>query len=286
MKKKIAIVGTTSSLVDAPYNDPEWEIWGLNGAYAAMPRYDRWFDMHSIEVLKKYHQSDYFTFLNKVPNLMMAHVSAEVPNAQQFPAMELVGKYGRYFTNTVSWLIAYAIEELMKQEPDDRKPTIGLWGINMAMDTEYSIQRPSCEYFLGVAEGKGIDVIIPDSSELMKCSFLYGIEEVPAFVKKMPDKKRELTNNYNEVLQEEDEVMAFMGSIQGYMQAMTDAINLAETEQPKAVKFLQNLHMDKTDFYKPKLLESERHLKELALRKSYINGALDLHSYNYKNFGY
>lgn len=283
--KKIAIVGTTSSLVDAPYNDPEWEIWGLNGAYGAMPRYDRWFDMHSMDVLKKYHESEYFTFLNSVPNLMMAHTSAEVPNAKQFPAMELVDKYGRYFTNTVAWLIAYAIDEL-ERRGIEKGSSIGLWGVNMAMDTEYAIQRPSCEYFLGVAEGKGIDVVIPDTSEIMKCSFLYGVEPVPSFVKKMPDKKRELTNNYNEVMADEEETKAFIGSIQGYMQAMTDAIALANKDKPDAVEFLQNMHMDKTDFYKPKLYEADRHLKEVAIRKAYLNGALDLNSNYLQNFGY
>lgn len=286
MKKKIAIVGTTSSLVDAPYNDQEWEIWGLNGAYDAMPRFDRWFDMHSIDVLKKYHESAYFTFLKKAGDkVMMAHKCDELPEAKEFPAMELVKIYGRYFTNTVAWLIAQAIEEL-KQRGIDKDSTIGLWGINMAMDTEYSIQRPSCEYFLGVAEGAGINVIIPDTSEIMKCSFLYGIEPIPAFVKKMPDKKRELTNNYNDILREEDEVMAFIGSIRGYMQAMTDAIEYMQKHDPEGVSVIENLHITKTTEYKPKLSEAEKHLKELALRKAYCNGALDLHSYNYKNFGY
>lgn len=288
MKRKIAIIGTTSSLVDAPYNDPSWEIWGLNGAYDAVPRFDRWFDVHSLEVLKKYHESRYFEFLAKAGDkVMMAHKTSELPNAKLFPCQELVAKYGRYFTNTVAWLIAYAIEELMKLDPNDgEKLTIGLWGVNMAMDTEYSIQRPSCEYFLGVAEGKGIDVIIPETSEIMKCSFLYGIEPAPAFVRKMPDKKRELTNNYNDILAEEEQTIAFMGSVQGYMQAMTDVIDYAGKTIPQSVDALRQLHLEKTNLYKPKLTESEKHLKELALRKAYCNGALDLHSYNYKNFGY
>lgn len=286
MKKKIAIIGTTSSLVDAPYNDPEWEIWGLNGAYGAMPRYDRWFDLHSIDVLKKAHEQVYFDFLKGAGDkVMMAHPSPELPDAKSFPYNDLVNKFGRYFTNTVAWLIAYAIDELMKQEPSDQKPTIGLWGINMAMDTEYSIQRPSCEYFLGVAEGKGIDIIIPESSELMKCSFLYGIEPVPAYIRKMPDKKRELTNNFNEVMGEIDQGQGYINFITGYMQAMTDAIAVSK-DSPEATTILQNLHIDKTDYYKPQLEKTEKDLRELLHRKSYLNGALDMHSYNMKNWGY
>lgn len=277
--KKIAIIGTTSSLVDAPYNNPEWEIWGLNGAYDAVPRYDRWFDMHSMKILKQYHESAYFTFLNKAGDkVMMAHPSTEVPNAQLFPAKELVDKYGRYFTNTVAWLIAYAIE----QKPD----VIGLWGINMAMDTEYSIQRPSVEYFLGIAEGKGIDVIIPETSELMKCSFLYGIEDAPAYIRKMPDKKRELTNNFNEVMNDIDHGQGYMNFIRGYMEAMTDSVNYTKEKLPEASNILNELHIEKTNKYKPEAEKTERELRELIQRKSYMNGALDLHSYNMKNWGY
>lgn len=278
MKKKIAIIGTTSSLVDAPYNDPEWEIWGLNGAYDAIPRFDRWFDMHSIDVLKKYHQSAYFDFLRKAGNkVIMAHQTPELPEAQKFPAMELVDKYGRYFTNTVAWLIAYAIE----QNPS----TIGLWGINMAMDTEYSIQRPSCEYFLGIAEGKGIDVIIPESSEIMKCSFLYGIEPIPAYIRKMPDKKRELTNNYNEVMGQIDQGQGYINFITGYMQAVSEVRGCLQSV-PGATEALEDFHIQKTNYYKPEVEKTERELRELLHRKSYCNGALDMHSYNMKNWGY
>lgn len=284
--RKIAIVGTTSSLVDAPYNDPSWEIWGLNGAYDAMPRWDRWFDMHSIDVLKKYHQTVYFDFLRKGGDkVMMAHKSPELPEAKEFPATELVAKYGRYFTNTVSWLIAYAIEELMKDASGER-PVLGIWGINMAMDGEYAIQRPSCEYFLGVAEGKGIDVIIPESSEILKCSFLYGVEPIPAYIRKMPDKKRELMNNYNEIMNNIDQGQGYMNYINGYMQAVVDCVSHLKEESEEVRNKLSELHITKADFYKAEAIKTEKELKELLHQKSYCNGALDLHSYNIKNWGY
>lgn len=277
--KKIAIIGTTSSLIDAPYKDPEWEIWGLNGAYQAIPRWDRWFDMHSIDTLKKYHESVYFDFLKKAGDkVSMVHSTEELPQAKAFPWQELVKKYGRYFNNTVSWLIAYAIE----QNP----AAIGLWGINMAMDEEYGIQRPSCEYFLGVAEGKGIDVFIPETSEIMKCSFLYGVEPIPSYIKKMPDKKRELTNNYNEVMGEIDQGQGYMNYINGYMQAMTDSVKHFEEKLPDTSGIIKELHEKKTDFYKPEALKTQKQLEELLTRKSYCHGALDLHSYNMKNWGY
>ena len=139
MSKKIAIIGTTTSLQDAPYNDESWEIWGLNGAYMAVPRWTRWFDMHDMSILKQHHQPAYFDFLDKAGDkLMLNKKYDECPDARVFPYQELVEKYGRYFTNTVSWLIALALEEEDVEE-------IGIWGVNMAQDTEYAQQRPSCE---------------------------------------------------------------------------------------------------------------------------------------------
>jgi hypothetical protein len=53
---------------------------------------------------------------------------------------------------------------------------IGLFGVNMAADSEYCQQRPSCEYFIGVAVGRGIKITIPEQSDLLKTAYLYGIE--------------------------------------------------------------------------------------------------------------
>ena len=51
-KTKVAIVGfCDSSRAAAPYENPEFEIWGLNRGYIFMPRADRWFDMHSADII-------------------------------------------------------------------------------------------------------------------------------------------------------------------------------------------------------------------------------------------
>ena len=44
-------------------------------------------------------------------------------------------------------------------------------------NSEYHHQRPSCEYFLGIAEGMGLKVFIPDEADLLKTRFLYGFGE-------------------------------------------------------------------------------------------------------------
>lgn len=44
-------------------------------------------------------------------------------------------------------------------------------------NSEYGPQRPSCEFFLGIAAGLGRRITIPDKADLLKTKFLYGFEE-------------------------------------------------------------------------------------------------------------
>ena len=54
---------------------------------------------------------------------------------------------------------------------------IHVYGVDMAVDTEYHHQRPSCEFFLGLAAGMGIKIFVPDTADLLKTRFLYGFDE-------------------------------------------------------------------------------------------------------------
>ena len=156
----------------------------------------------------------------------------------------------------------------------------------MAMETEYATQRPSCEYLLGMAEGRGIEIVIPDSSEILKSSFLYGVEEPPAFIKKMPSKTRELNNTINEVVNDIAQSEGYMNFMAGYMQSVSEATDYCKEKAPTAVDALIDFHNMKGDYYKPEALKTEKQLKELAMRKSYMEGAKALHEYNRKNWGY
>ena len=69
----------------------------------------------------------------------------------------------------------------------------------MAQDSEYESQRPSCEYFIGLARGMGIKVHVPDKSDLLKTLWLYPFEpESPMWVK-CESRRRELQQRANEI---------------------------------------------------------------------------------------
>jgi hypothetical protein len=44
-------------------------------------------------------------------------------------------------------------------------------------NSEYASQRPSCEYFLGVAKGRGCEIFLPKTSDLLKVRWMYGYED-------------------------------------------------------------------------------------------------------------
>jgi hypothetical protein len=44
-------------------------------------------------------------------------------------------------------------------------------------NSEYGQQRPSCEFFLGIAVGRGIKIHLPKTSDLLKVRWMYGYED-------------------------------------------------------------------------------------------------------------
>lgn len=218
--KKIAIVGKApSTIMEAPYADDEWEIWGLSDLILKpIPRWSRWFELHDPEGWhpddscprrQKWHK-DYWKFLTtdngKPVYLRQPH--PEIPHGLIYPAQEIIdrfslrdqhGKAKPYFTNTVSWMIALALMEGATH--------ISIFGVDMAQQergvkSEYAYQRPSCEYFIGVAKGMGCEVYVPPQSDMMKAHRLYAID---ALSSEMRTLHRKRTNDLNNLKKQNDE---------------------------------------------------------------------------------
>jgi hypothetical protein len=94
---------------------------------------------------------------------------SELKNSTRYPIEPITANFGRYFTSTAAYMIALAI--------DRGAEWIGLFGLNMAVDTEYVRQRPCVEYMVGVARGMGIEVHCTAASPLLRCDHLYGYEK-------------------------------------------------------------------------------------------------------------
>lgn len=144
--KKVAILGKLPSKFDAPFDDPNWDIWTMNYHKEQLPRITQWFDIHSSG----------------------ANPRADITK-DNYPfneAIELVG--GRYFNNSVSYMIAYAILQGYKE--------IALYGMRFLDDTEQrTFQKQNVRELCFFARGKGIKVTAPAAKSLLAGYPLYGL---------------------------------------------------------------------------------------------------------------
>ncbi len=196
-KEKVYIIGTANTKDIIPWDDKNAEYWGVNNLYGVDLKgmhYDRWFEIHNIwqdPMTKKMLRrgsaefrgqavTEYLEGLAKLKCTvyMQKHWPILIPLSIQYPLDDVVnwfvGKgfqtgFCRYLTNTISYEIVLAIYLGFKE--------IQVWGVDMSAGTEYAGQRPSCEFWLGVARGMGIEIVIPSQADLLKCRFMYGFEE-------------------------------------------------------------------------------------------------------------
>lgn len=184
---RVAIVGfAPTSRHMAPYNDPTWDLWGLNEA-SQLTDLDKdgwwkggetaWFQIHpKWDFMRKHNRNDrnHWKWLQtrdpSIP-IFMQHNFSDVPGAVRYPIESVIDLVGQYLTSSASYMIALAI--LMEYKE------IALFGFEMSHDSEYRYQKPGAEYLLGFAKGRGIKVSLPPECSLLRGN-LYGYEDMRA----------------------------------------------------------------------------------------------------------
>ena len=233
--RKIALIGKApSSALLAPYDDASWEVWILNtlASNKEVPRWDRQFELHDLEIAKR-NPGDYVVWLSQ--QTKPVYLRDDPPEGWQggvrYPLAAILETFkdysGRnYLTNTVSMMVALALyEHVQGQTVTD----IGLWGIDMAQHgmaagggngwftSEYARQRPSVEYWVALAEGKGIKVTIPPQSDLLKTACIYGYQHTERFIK-FEQRRKELQQRIGMAQQKEqqshDEAVFLSGALE------------------------------------------------------------------------
>lgn len=214
-KNKLCIIGCSDSKTLAPVKDESYEFWGVNNLFLTMPdvAWSRWFEIHTITFNGQHYLRrgkpvfrglDVDTYLRKIAQLScpvyMQKLWSSIPNAILYPKDAIIQKFGRYFTNTISYQIALGVYLGFT--------TIAVYGVDMAVQTEYYVQRPSCEYFIGLARGLGIDVIVPDEADLLKTRYLYAFEEQEedAFKKKIKHTKLSMQSRRSQATMQRDQL--------------------------------------------------------------------------------
>ena len=83
--RKIAIVGFTNSREDAPWDDPEWEIWICNDLHAHVPeKWDRLYDLHSLKEIREKKEHENFLRVTQKP-VYVFDPQPEWSSAVEFP---------------------------------------------------------------------------------------------------------------------------------------------------------------------------------------------------------
>jgi hypothetical protein len=231
-RRKIAVCGFASSSRNLiPINDPTWEIWGMNQLYRHIPRGDRWFDIHWNWDKEVVPGTDYRGWLATcgIP-VYMIETQPDLPTSVKYPLQRLIAAAGDYFTSTVAFMVALAVDEIdrhvmaqlvtearvsvetgvpmdliQRQRELYGAHTIGLFGIDLVVEEEYFHQKPCAEFWCGIAVGRGIEVYIPPQSALCKQAYRYGYEPEPQTVirpSELNDHHKKLTEQRDQLIKE------------------------------------------------------------------------------------
>lgn len=239
-RTKIAICGFAASSTQlAPFDDPEWIICGINQLYRHIRRADAWFDIHSYwdEKEAMVEGTDHVKWCAEAPiPIVLIERDPRVPNAVRYPIERMTGKAPDsppwatdYFTSTISFMIAWAIDQGFK--------TIGLWGIDLIVGQEYFWQKACAEWWLGVANGLGIEIRLPHETALLKQAYRYGYEREPDY---RPIKLSNMEHRLKAYRDEHQEALKKMYLLDGGVQALEKALlELDEAAIAKQVEAMQ-----------------------------------------------
>jgi len=200
--KRVYILGSGDSGWGFEKRSFEGEVWCVNNMPIKHPDvpWTRIFEVHAFtkkgdtwlrkgqEMFRDLRVNDYIDKLNasKVPIYILPHEENPFSNSVTIPLDTLTSKYRYFFSTTLSYQLAMALEEGFD--------TIDLLGVDMTLSSEYRDQRPSVTYFIGLLEGKGIQVNVAKDSPIVKNDYIYGLGESSLT---LWDQRVTMLRNYN-----------------------------------------------------------------------------------------
>jgi hypothetical protein len=163
MGRHIAIVGNyppTRDLANGLSADEE--IWGCSETYRHLNRITRYFEMHEDAMKGMEYPADYYDWLRegRVP-IYTIWYEPSIPTSTPYPLENILNAQGDYLSSSpaylmcsVAYMLALAIYESVE--------LIELYGVdtNPPEGSSYAKTLPCIYYFIGMARGKGIPVLI------------------------------------------------------------------------------------------------------------------------------
>ena len=170
---RVIIIGKGTGWHKAPYvvegkiNGYYGQVWGVNNVCLRRD-VDLAFNMHDLDKHRNhplFKKTIEHVNKNKI-SIVTQKMYEHIPTSIEFPLEKMPRKY---FTNSIDYMVAYAWETLVT--------TIEMYGVVMAVGTEYAVQRASLEYWIGMFEGDGGEVIVHEPTFVCVSSKgLYGYD--------------------------------------------------------------------------------------------------------------
>lgn len=269
-RKKIAICGFASSTRHLmPVHDLAWVVTGMNQLYRHLPRADFWFDIHKNWEEGNVEGTDHPRALREIGfPVFMVERTPLVPNSVRFPIERILAKFGiDYFTSTVSYMIALAIDAIdakverrLNEIPQNggsiadavalarsiyAEYTIGIFGIDLIVGDEYDFQKACVEFWIGEADARGIEVTIPPASALLKQRWRYGYESEPdGGVIKVSDlqlRQREIEQRMQKAQEIQARAVAELQTLDGARQELAHHLTVIDLRLKGGIIPLSNL---------------------------------------------
>jgi hypothetical protein len=187
---KLAIVGShPATRANAPFDNPQYDIWVFNEAAQAewCKRWTACFQMHRPEVYTSPHNMSnhaHWDWLQQDHGpdkaIWMQEVDPAVPNAQRYPleTIELLvpgavltygaGQRRRWFDMSAAYALALAIHLGYEY--------VEIYGLDLISNTEYHYQLGNWRYWVGVAIGTGMTVVLCCEENDFGTGRLYGYD--------------------------------------------------------------------------------------------------------------
>ena len=161
--KYVIILGKAVTGRDCPFDADE--VWGVNNV-ADQPEFagKTIHKLFAFDLLDK----DYTDLMKKHAPIMSWQDYGDI----KFPLEEVRARFNTdYFTNTVSYMVAYAIYIGVER--------IGIYGVDVAFGAPYAQENRGVEYWIGRAVEAGIKVEAPVQSQLMRTisGVIYGVKD-------------------------------------------------------------------------------------------------------------
>ena len=214
-KPNVALVGLHPAhrhLV--PWDDPTYEVFCINESLGPkfadkdgnpfIKRWDRWFQLHTRDLWDReenWNDSEHPRWLRSLPGpdslhfrplYMHAHYE-DIPASVEYPIDAIKQKLGlegvtAFWSASIPHLISFA---LFAGPPK----ILMLRGVECASETEYSNERDSLSFWLGIAHGMGVHVDLPDNCQLLGAGrAVYGYSGITGITKDTLVKRLDVAN--------------------------------------------------------------------------------------------